>query len=323
MIYIYCTSIYNVCIVFVFTVYILYLYFYSVLYIRCVCVCMYTIGLRTFMIVFNIDIFHQKLLSSSKHSILILNLSIDHCIFVSTECKMEASTSQRTYAQDIVHAAAPHPTAPHTTAPHISLCGVCCVGKSSILNSLRENDKFHVIMSDFLENTQRLPLFRKKHTNLGIQCLYSIYMRDSYTVDRTVDPGHANLFLHDRDFKSDLFYDAVMKEMENRGTGLQMLETIFGEPFFFKTLNVPTIFMILAPEVEPLVLKQMRKRNNGLDLMSLDYVSAQNRVFTYMQKFSPTFNYHFIQLEKDKIYTHQVYEMVKEKIRTIAIEWVD
>ena len=194
MIYIYCTSIYNVCIVFVFTVYILYLYFYSVLYIRCVCVCMYTIGLRTFMIVFNIDIFHQKLLSSSKHSVLILNLSIDHCIFVSTECKMEASTSQRTYAQDIVHAATPHPTAPHTTAPHISLCGVCCVGKSSILNSLRENDKFHVIMSDFLENTQRLPLFRKKHTNLGIQCLYSIYMRDSYTVDRTVDPGHANLF---------------------------------------------------------------------------------------------------------------------------------
>ena len=82
--------------------------------------------------------------------------------------------------------------------------------------------------------------------------------------------------------------------MENPGAGTALLDHLFSTRSFCSIVNrFPTLFCLL-PETDSaydIVVEQMTKRANGIDVLTRHYVCTQNLIFGYLKKFPAPFNF--------------------------------
>lgn len=138
------------------------------------------------------------------------------------------------------------------------LDGVACLGKTSVLHELC-NQGIPVGLFDFHEYYQE---FKKKD--------YDEYRR---WLRHGMEQMKAGIF--DRTKYSSNLYDIIHNILNGKLKFEDSLDLIADVPYVPNTL----VFLPMNKNYEP-ILKRMVARNNGLDVLTTDYVEVQTQVFT-------------------------------------------
>lgn len=199
-----------------------------------------------------------------------------------------------------------------TKPKFIFLEGTACTGKTSLLEKLQNVSstlhglKIKCVFNDYKEMVDIFPLYRLKRNHGWIDALYNIhqYMLLFQTMQDDDDP---DVIIFDRSPLASLAYNIILKrtpkvkEVKSELSYLkykpknvlsftkeQQLELEYN--LEFHTTNIKKIlpklfetnnwFMYMFKETDLDVnVERMRRRNNGLDIISNDYVYLQNHVF--------------------------------------------
>lgn len=158
-------------------------------------------------------------------------------------------------------------------SPFFALDGVACTTKTSMLKKFEELPNFSVHYCDYKEISERYKLT----TSLS-GMMYGMHrMRSDET--SAVD-GHHNVF--DRQPASALLYQCIFNNCDD-----EELQKNFDTIEALKlSRNYKSIIMLIEPGQESLVVDMMRRRNNGIDIMTEEYVRRQNHVFRAWARFN-------------------------------------
>ncbi|QOD39978.1 Maph15 [Matsumuraeses phaseoli granulovirus] len=148
-----------------------------------------------------------------------------------------------------------------------SLDGVACTTKSTILSRLDRDYRYNVHLIDYKEISDQLGL-RNDPTLDGI--IYLMY-RDNYKV-----PKNFCRHVFDREPTSALLYRFVQFNSDDA--------TVRKYCTLVKKMGVnkhwTSIILLPRQGQEDIVVELMKKRNNGIDWLNVEYVKRQCRIFT-------------------------------------------
>lgn len=170
------------------------------------------------------------------------------------------------------------------------ICGTACLFKSSIVSILRDRG-YSAKVGDFKEACDEFPFLRGKGQGDedGI-ILGNIY--NAYTLLSEIDGA-----VHDRSVLDGIIYDCMFRKID--------MPVFTRHISNFKRMNerwlMENYFMFLLSGDDEGTLERMLRRNNGIDIMTLDYVEQQNRYFGAAARI----------LEKDVMYVHGPDDILK------------
>lgn len=154
----------------------------------------------------------------------------------------------------------------------IALEGTACLGKSSCIDTLAEMG-FPVIKGDFGDHIKQFNCLKTKKYSSIIQGAYGIFLNT-----RSQD-NH----LHDRSPLANIIYDLihqVLEEQQTEEAAYEDLEKIM--PLLRPMLRDWFVIVLESSETDEHLLNRMKKRNNGIDVMSLEYVRLQNNFWNFL-----------------------------------------
>ena len=196
----------------------------------------------------------------------------------------------------------------------LHFCGMALTGKSTMIQKLSKDSRYHVYYTDYFENCEHTPVFKDKSDQGIIQILYTIHMASFRSVQKEDKEN-----IQDRSVLSDIFYELVFAEMKDK-TGISKLDSLMKVPLFcniFRGFNV--LFFIAKPDCHELVLEKMKARGNGIDILSLEYVQAQWKIFTQLKTLGFT-NFCFLDFSKHELFTKKQEEIVLKEVTSIFEE---
>lgn len=156
----------------------------------------------------------------------------------------------------------------------IALEGSACLGKSSCINSLAKMG-FPVVKGDFANHITEFECLKTKKHSSVIQGAYGIFL------NARAKDGH----LHDRSPLANIVYDLIHKVLENYQTEESAYEEIEQTiPLLRPMLREWFIIILESDETNQGLLARMQKRNNGIDIMSLEYVRLQNNFWSFIAR---------------------------------------
>ncbi|APO13910.1 NRK-1 [Plodia interpunctella granulovirus] len=155
-------------------------------------------------------------------------------------------------------------------ASKFCLDGVCASFKTTLLTSLRAlKPQWVVETEDYDEVAQKLGLNRQNTKNAPVNAL--IYT--AYRNAKSYHPDH--IYVCDRHPMASLVYSYVFSDETTGDDALLRIFTVAHgiDPEWRGLILLP------KPGQELKVLELMRKRNNGIDWMSEEYISRQVKIF--------------------------------------------
>ncbi|ACI28765.1 agip63 [Agrotis ipsilon multiple nucleopolyhedrovirus] len=153
----------------------------------------------------------------------------------------------------------------------LSLGGVACTTKSTMLSKLKNHSNLTVHLSDYKE------LHDKHHFDHRVGSL--LYAAHRYMTDGEAS-SCLSLDVYDRHPMEALVYDTM-----NKGINLEDTGKIFNQCVDIGlTRNWKCIIMRVKPGTEAHVVGMMRKRNNGIDRIDDKYVREQDERFGVFAK---------------------------------------
>ncbi|EZG42839.1 putative DUTPase, partial [Gregarina niphandrodes] len=146
--------------------------------------------------------------------------------------------------------------------------GTACLGKTSVLRRISLQYP-KVVIGDFAEDVRLYPVFKDKNTDGAIDIAYTIFQLSKLQAGS----------IHDRGPLSALTYSLIFSIIEGRRS-MQQTEDLIAQ-FPKEMWEIPKRMQtIIVLEDDPQsCLERMRLRNNGLDIMTMEYVRVQNEVF--------------------------------------------
>ncbi|ABM45763.1 unknown protein [Spodoptera frugiperda multiple nucleopolyhedrovirus] len=168
----------------------------------------------------------------------------------------------------------------------LALGGVACTTKTTLLKKLdKKSNNISVHLSDYKEFNDE---YKMDHR---VGSLFWIAHR-LMTDDRDVDNKTLNVY--DRHPMESLVYEAIRRDI-NLEDSCKIFEQSAKMNFFD---DWKLVFLRVKPGTESHVVKMMRKRNNGIDLITEDYVKKQNERFEQMTRYYNAYEY-VIDFSKD------------------------
>ena len=155
----------------------------------------------------------------------------------------------------------------------IFLDGIACVGKTSVLRLLHE-DGYPVAIGDYFEDSNKYPVFANKAGITRIEVAYSLYCCVKIN-DHTI---------HDRSPLSSLFYQLIFAVMNGEMSNEDIEDFCQHLPNELWSSWGGKRYIILLDEDFSTVLMRMRRRGNGIDVLSINYVQAQKLTFSIVAK---------------------------------------
>ncbi|CAK1579814.1 unnamed protein product [Parnassius mnemosyne] len=182
----------------------------------------------------------------------------------------------------------------------IALEGLACTFKTTLLKRFAAtNKKVTVHLSDFAEVIQELDLQNKKTAPL------------IYTAARVAEMAKCSAGVHifDRVAITSVLYTHIFNEDDDDARH----DSILADCASLKKSGLMadwgrTLIMLTKPGQEDELVENMRKRGNGLDWLSVEYVRRQNQVFKI---FAEQFGLPVYELDLAKSWTDQQDEIVK------------
>lgn len=166
---------------------------------------------------------------------------------------------------------------------NIYLDGVACLGKTTILKKL-QREGFIVYFNEYFDIYNKYK--PTSQTNEIISTMQSFFEIEKLN-DLYVNP-HGFGF-HDRTHLSTIIYRMIFMRMNHVNYG-ELFKFFIPKMLKFASEHV-VIFMLLQKfddmRYQQQLLKKMKDRNNGLDVFSLDYIEAQQKVFEQIYKCCP------------------------------------
>ena len=155
----------------------------------------------------------------------------------------------------------------------IYLDGIACVGKTSVLRLLHE-DGYPVAIGDYFEDGNKYPVFANKAGISRIEVAYSLYCCVKIN-DHTI---------HDRSPLSSLFYQLVFAVMNGNMSNKDIEDFCQQLPNEMWSYWGGRRYIILLDEDFSSVLTRMKRRGNGIDILSTNYVQAQKLIFSIVAR---------------------------------------
>nr|ANY57403.1 hypothetical protein PhopGVgp014 [Phthorimaea operculella granulovirus]QBH65849.1 hypothetical protein PhopGVgp014 [Phthorimaea operculella granulovirus]QBH66109.1 hypothetical protein PhopGVgp014 [Phthorimaea operculella granulovirus]QBH66239.1 hypothetical protein PhopGVgp014 [Phthorimaea operculella granulovirus]QBH66369.1 hypothetical protein PhopGVgp014 [Phthorimaea operculella granulovirus] len=185
----------------------------------------------------------------------------------------------------------------------VALDGVACTTKSSILARLKHDSKYCVHLIDFKMLSDQLCL----GVEPAIDSMIYLMFRDHYN---NVDREKRNIF--DREPASAMLYRLIFANCDDT--------TVYRYCKMVKSMGVYKNWrsLILVPRhgQEEIVVQMMKKRNNGIDWMNVEYVKRQKRVFTI---WAEVMDYNIVYIDYEKSLDRQQ-DMVVKMVEDIFCE---
>lgn len=156
----------------------------------------------------------------------------------------------------------------------IFIDGVGCLGKTTAIQRMKDpKNKIDYLLMDYLEMTEKYPIFLKKFMQSEMEAAYSIkFMQEIIKTD----PDFT--YFVDRSPISGILYSIIIKLMN--GQIKNDSESILKELKCIEVLDKYNINFIIPQEIHYYqILERMKKRNNGIDNMTLEYIDFQTKVF--------------------------------------------
>ncbi|AYN45005.1 nrk-1 [Alphabaculovirus alterspexiguae] len=154
----------------------------------------------------------------------------------------------------------------------LSLGGVACTTKSTLLQKLDKYINMHVNLSDYKELHDK---FKFDH-RVG-SLLYAAHRYKSLQNDDTIK----TLQVYDRHPMEALVYETMHKNISLEDTCeifKQCVDMGFAQ-------NWKSIIIRIEPGTEATIVKMMKKRNNGIDSMNEEYVTEQDKRFELFARY--------------------------------------
>ncbi|QNV47872.1 nicotinamide riboside kinase 1 [Alphabaculovirus altersperidaniae] len=156
---------------------------------------------------------------------------------------------------------------------HLSLGGVACTTKSTILKQLKISN-LSIRMSDYKELHEK---YNFEHSVGSLLYAAHRYMTDGAGLD------YATLHVYDRHPMEALVYETMNKGIDLERTG-KIFEDCVNMGF---ARDFKSIIMRVKPGTESHIVRMMKERGNGIDAVNEAYVTNQNERF---EIFARTFN---------------------------------
>ncbi|UXX41826.1 nicotinamide riboside kinase [Psilogramma increta granulovirus] len=174
----------------------------------------------------------------------------------------------------------------------ITLDGVACTTKSTILKRLAKTNKYTVHMSDYKEVSELLELGEDTVLDAIVYTMY----RSAFTKHETLK---CSKHIFDRDPASSLFYRMVAanSSTEQITKYCKILKSVKEA----QHTKYESIILIPMSGQEEIVVSMMTQRGNGIDWLDVEYVRRQCKVFTI---WAQMMNYKIIYID----YTKNLYE---------------
>ncbi|EZG42930.1 AAA domain protein [Gregarina niphandrodes] len=153
--------------------------------------------------------------------------------------------------------------------------GTACLGKTTVLQRLA-GEGFSVVVGDYAEDCIQYNVFRDKDLNNVLELAYMLFQFSKLKPNT----------LHDRGPLSSLAYRMV-HDILNRRHSLQDFEILFAQlpAQLWNTFRQLNTFMVVEHDIKG-GLQRMILRNNGIDVMSEEYIDVQNRVFEFLANYT-------------------------------------
>ena len=192
---------------------------------------------------------------------------------------------------------------------HLYLCGICCVGKSTVLHELSQEYDIQPEYTDYFELSLQNPEFKSKHQDPEVQIIYTInqVLKSTISIPK----------IFDRSPISDLLYSLVFEEKAKLEAGKNKLEAMLEWELFRSTCEkYKTLYILIDDDdkgAEDDILQKMKNRNNGLDVLDRDYITAQRTIFSTISQHIPSYEA-LIKPKHLKIHTDQYYAWLKNGV---------
>lgn len=151
--------------------------------------------------------------------------------------------------------------------------GTAGLGKTTLLKSL-QNMGLDVVFGDYHEDCLNHPQFRDKVVVPRLDLEYQIHVLSRQKRGA----------IHDRPLWANVVYTYILQYLAASPEKRAFLVQEFSDACRRTFINLPTSYynvlnIICNDSQAPLLVDRMLKRSNGIDLMSIDYVIAQNLFF--------------------------------------------
>nr|ARX71994.1 dutpase-like protein [Erinnyis ello granulovirus] len=182
------------------------------------------------------------------------------------------------------------------------ICGTACLFKSTIISNLKSQG-YKAKVGDYKETCDKYSFLKNKVDDPIMSVIYN-----AYTILNEKEDA-----VHDRCVIDAIVYDCLFKNVDVADFSVYMER--------FKLLNEDWLksnyFLFVVAGDEAKTLERMIKRNNGIDLMTIDYVKKQNMYFTLAanilgKEIIPISDFDDTKIVLNKIKDNHVLKMEKE-----------
>lgn len=182
------------------------------------------------------------------------------------------------------------------------ICGTACLFKSTIVSRLKSQG-YKARVGDYKEACDKYSFLKNKANDHVMTTIYN-----SYTILNEKDGA-----VHDRCVIDAIVYDCLFQKVALKEFTAYMEK--------FKILNAEWLksnyFIFLIAGDASKTLNRMIQRDNGIDLMTIDYVNKQNEYFTLAanileKDIVPIFEFNDMEIVLNKINENHTLQLDKE-----------
>lgn len=212
------------------------------------------------------------------------------------------------------------------------LDGVACTMKTSILQSLQ--DKYKCLFIDFTENINRMEVLKNKASSPKITLIYTLlqfsYTQDLYDFsDRSpitdlwyfiiyelmefVERSHNDFnrkFAYNRFAYNSISEFLIPKEQLGK-PNQDKVKMILYEKMFSK---YKTLFIVPHLDSIDVIFEEMKKRNNGIDVLKTNFIFAQIIFFNVLEQHFNYDNFIFIKPNTETLYSQNTFDTITGKL---------